>query len=735
MREIGAVHMTLDELKALSHKHRARMGLLSFFYTLLSMIAHTMPQGILSIPVLMYDVWREGFRRLFSWLSYSYWLDQGRGSLVISNMVPKDMYGPYKNAAIKLLHMIPDNWVIPNIETLIPVFQLMPYGKVIENIALVANALQGLTFRKDEGGSTVTAFAEAGLHASPWSAEAEIIINKICSSPSKALVLSAPTGTGKSTMLPPLLLDRHSSTLQHALYVHTIVILEPRNVLVRNLKQFGLPVNRVVRVNRDTPLQQGCVNIMTYGYFKAAHRLMLRQLAPERTLVILDEFHEQQADQLYCNRYLADHHFARLIASATPNFNALDEEFEFYAAPIPPRHIVPEVMLDNWSPVNVVDKLIRRSATEEWLKPYLKRILVIHPSLNECTKLKESFSLALSNYKQIDPNISFNILSKTQPVVPETGHIIATQIVDAGITIPGVTLVVDSGLSTVNHMGGITTIPSTMDTCIQRKGRTGRTGSGLYIRCSRQFTNATPVSLPSVADFLDDELLWRSIYKRKVFHPVSSFQQVSINDMDSFVSSSDDSKCKITSNQFAVICGDLAGYADQASLDVYVDLLLDHSQDLNRDRTVNDLYDSMIHNRINDETEHIYRKYGRPSTPLAYILAHRHQILFKQVHNGVVSFKPACPAWNHQRLDTTPTRLPRTISLYSHDFSSEDLLNTIHSAINADLAPPISSSGTPTNGTIGSSVSSGKNLPETQLSAYSLERVLPCVLSQRFPLL
>jgi superfamily II DNA/RNA helicase len=97
-----------------------------------------------------------------------------------------------------------------------------------------------------------------------------------------------------------------------------------------------------------------------------------------------------------------------------------------------------------------------------------KRILVIHPNKHKVLQLANSLKLR-----------GFGPLCSTQRDLPPK-HIIATSIVDAGITIDGCDCVIDTCKRVVNDGGERKTVEVDSATRIQRMGRTGRTCPGHY---------------------------------------------------------------------------------------------------------------------------------------------------------------------------------------------------------------------------------------------------------------
>jgi len=107
--------------------------------------------------------------------------------------------------------------------------------------------------------------------------------------------------------------------------------------------------------------------------------------------------------------------------------------------------------------------------------------------------------------------IEAKLLHAGDRIVPDHGHLIATQIVDAGINIKGITCVIDTGTMLINHKGSMELWLSDVTNAAQRKGRTGRFCDGLYISLHTP-GKEKQVSYPSLASYFEDPARY-SIYE------------------------------------------------------------------------------------------------------------------------------------------------------------------------------------------------------------------------------
>jgi hypothetical protein len=136
-------------------------------------------------------------------------------------------------------------------------------------------------------------------------------------------------------------------------------------------------------------------------------------------------------------------------------------DFQVVNVDIPPKH-----------PIIDVDREDLESAIAEFV-PNHNRFLIIEPSLSKCKGIVENMRATGYECKLVHAGDRF---------IPETGHIVATSVVESSITIPGCDLVIDIGDRYVNDGGTLIRVPNDTAGSIQRRGRTGRTCTGTYVR-------------------------------------------------------------------------------------------------------------------------------------------------------------------------------------------------------------------------------------------------------------
>ncbi|UPT73986.1 MAG: DEAD/DEAH box helicase [Elusimicrobiota bacterium] len=313
-----------------------------------------------------------------------------------------------------------------------------------------------------------------------------------------ALILSAPTGSGKSTQTAQFLLGKTKGR---------ILVLEPRRLSARSLAarvaaetktRLGERVGYQVRFDsRSGPKTE--IVFQTYGIFVA--QMMKDPELPGVGAVLLDEFHERS---LECDLALAWLKRLRVkrpelklvVMSATLGQEALAKYLPGAAKvevpgrmfPVDVRYRVPDAR--SGPAENAL------GALKDLIKQGLDgSVLVFMPGLREIRRsltvlgpvCREHGIELLGLHGSMEPEEQDRALAPTgKPRV-----IVATNVAETGLTIPDVTAVIDSGLHRVaahDAARGINTLyvaRISRANAAQRAGRAGRTAPG---RCVRLWT-------------------------------------------------------------------------------------------------------------------------------------------------------------------------------------------------------------------------------------------------------
>ena len=320
-------------------------------------------------------------------------------------------------------------------------------------------------------------------------------------------ILVAPPGTGKTTLTPLILAEAFDGR---------IVIAQPRRIAARAAarrmafllgEEVGATVGYAVRGERRTSAATR-IEVVTTG-------LLLRRLQhdpelPGTAAVLLDECHERQLDADLALAFAVEARSAlrpdlRLLAmSAT----AAAEPFaELLGGPGRPAPVITarsalHPVTSVWAPppasvhpgdgVRVAPGLLDHIAAtvRRALHEQEGDVLVFLPGAGEIAGVRSRLSGL--------PDIALLPLHGRQSgreqdaALRPSAHrrvVLATAVAETSLTVPGVRVVVDSGLARVARMdhgrglGGLVTVPVSRATAEQRAGRAGREAPGHAYRC------------------------------------------------------------------------------------------------------------------------------------------------------------------------------------------------------------------------------------------------------------
>ncbi|XPV69829.1 MAG: ATP-dependent helicase HrpB [Halarcobacter sp.] len=316
------------------------------------------------------------------------------------------------------------------------------------------------------------------------------------------LILQAPPGAGKSTVVPISLLKE--SWLHSDDKSKMIIMLEPRRVAARMVAQqmakllgeeLGQSVGYQVKM-------ESCYSKQT-KLLVVTEAILVRKLQADQALenvamIIFDEFHERSihtdlslALSLQVQELLRDD-LKLLIMSATLNSKELNtlltntpvitsqgRTFEVENIFLEPNIKQPDYKSINTILLNTVLKSIKEDEGD---------ILVFLAGAREIKKLQESLAEAL-NGEDIELLPLYSALSKEQQDKAINGSnkrkvILSTNIAQTSLTIEGVKVVIDSGLekqSSYNYSNAMNHLNLTFiskDSAVQRAGRAGRLSKG-----------------------------------------------------------------------------------------------------------------------------------------------------------------------------------------------------------------------------------------------------------------
>jgi len=317
----------------------------------------------------------------------------------------------------------------------------------------------------------------------------------------RRFIVEAPTGSGKSTRIPGMLLDAG------LLGDGRVVVLQPRRLAARML------ASRVAHERRLPLGQEVGYQIRFDNQTSAATRivyetegLLLRQWLNDPNLtgisaILFDEFHERHLyGDLTLARALAvqRHHRPDLllgVMSATLDTAPLQAYLDPCAVCRSAGRTFP-VTIEHWSTAQTKQSIPDEAArtVDRWLRDDPPGdVLIFMPGAYEINRTLRALESGVHTGKCVLLPLHGELPPARQDAAMQAYDtrkiIVATNIAETSLTIEGVRLVVDSGLARVPRFDphrGINTLwieRISRAAADQRAGRAGRTAPGHCIRC------------------------------------------------------------------------------------------------------------------------------------------------------------------------------------------------------------------------------------------------------------
>lgn len=356
----------------------------------------------------------------------------------------------------------------------------------------------------------------------------EAIIPQICASlaRNRTVVLRAPPGSGKTTCVPPALLNAQF------LQGKKILMLEPRRLAARSCaayiaRRLGEPLGETVgyqvRLERKVSSRTR-LEIVTEGLL--AQRLVSDPELSDVGLIIFDEFHERSlqcdlgfAMALDVRRALRDD-LRLLVMSATLDVESIaahlgDADIHTAEArmyPVETKYL----QIESSAPISAqMAGAVKRALAEPG-----GDILCFLPGEGEIRRCEEELrtdgvdrlgGVVMPLYGALPKEEQDAVLRPLPAGNGKRKVVLATSIAETSLTIEGVTTVIDSGLMRVSRfsassgMNRLETLRLTRDRAEQRRGRAGRVCAGI---CLRLWTEAQDrLLLPAMkAEIMDADL-------------------------------------------------------------------------------------------------------------------------------------------------------------------------------------------------------------------------------------
>ncbi len=317
----------------------------------------------------------------------------------------------------------------------------------------------------------------------------------------RAAVLTAAPGAGKTTRVPPALVDRGR-----------VMVLQPRRVAVRAVAtriadERGWTVGREVgwhiRFERtftsDTRLL-----VVTEGILTA--RLQQDPLLSDVTTLVLDEFHERSIHldlglALARQAWLARNDLHILVMSATLDAAPVSR----YLQECPVLHVPGTLhpMQVDYAPGETVPQ-----AVAHLLPRTSGQVLCFLPGSREIERARQDLAQQVpASVEVVALHGSLDGAAQDAAVRASSARrvILATNLAETSLTVPGVSAVVDTGLVKVARydadrgLDALVTERVTLDSADQRAGRAARLGPGLVRRLWDAHDRLRPAREPDIS--------------------------------------------------------------------------------------------------------------------------------------------------------------------------------------------------------------------------------------------
>jgi len=317
-----------------------------------------------------------------------------------------------------------------------------------------------------------------------------------------ALILSAAPGSGKTTLVPPRLLEEVSGS---------ILLLEPRRVAARAAAcriaflQGEAPGKRFGYAVRDESCRSAETRLLAVTPGILLNLLHEDPVLERVDAVIFDEFHERSAECDLLFALISDlqkvlrPELKLLLMSATANLPALKALLPEAAVVEVPGRQFPVTLeyADETPPPQELLTCGVRAVIREFNRETAGDILFFLPGVREIESACAALTAALPSHAQILPLHGGLTLDQQnaclRPAPPGVRKVIvSTNVAESSITIDGVSCVVDSGVEKslrYDPAAGMSFLELrriALDSADQRSGRAGRTAPGRAFRCWRK---------------------------------------------------------------------------------------------------------------------------------------------------------------------------------------------------------------------------------------------------------
>ncbi|WP_186324414.1 ATP-dependent helicase HrpB [Microbacterium paludicola] len=358
---------------------------------------------------------------------------------------------------------------------------------------------------------------------------------------STTAVISAPPGSGKTTLVPAVVANRSEGR---------VIVTQPRRVAARAAARrlseldgspLGTRVGFTVRGERQVATDTR-IEFVTAG-------VLLRRMLSDPGLdgtaaVIIDEVHERAIETDLLIGLLGEARQLRddltvIAMSATLDADRVAHVLGTDAAPAPvvtqtvPAHPLEESWMPSSAPrldergvtrgfLDHVADVAVSSGRELFRTDRTADALVFAPGAREVSEIARRLHEKASDIDVRElhgqmPAAEQDAVIRGRRADQPPRIIVTTSLAESSLTVPGVRLVVDTCLSrqpqrdAARGMSGLVTVPTSRSSAIQRAGRATRQGAGTVVRCVDERTYAAAPARPApeiaTTDLTDAALL------------------------------------------------------------------------------------------------------------------------------------------------------------------------------------------------------------------------------------
>ncbi|MFC4337943.1 ATP-dependent helicase HrpB [Salininema proteolyticum] len=320
-------------------------------------------------------------------------------------------------------------------------------------------------------------------------------------------VLAAPPGTGKTTVAPLAL----AGLLDDGAPPRRVLVAEPRRLATRAAarrmasllgeaagRRVGYQIRGDSKKSGDTVIE-----VVTTGVL--LNRLLADPELPGVDVVVLDECHERHLEMdtalafLLETRAVLRPDLSLVAASATVDVALWNDLLG--GAPTVESHPMEHPVAMHWAPpreriappdglrvdnrfLDHVAHTVTRALDEDE-----GDLLCFLPGAGEIRRVAERLDHIGAEIYQLHGSVSGSAQDAALSPGGRRRVVLSTDIAESSLTVPGVRIVVDAGLSrrpVIDHargLPGLTTVPAPRSSTDQRAGRAGREAAGSVWRC------------------------------------------------------------------------------------------------------------------------------------------------------------------------------------------------------------------------------------------------------------